>query len=152
MSVRRPVRVIGRLAACVVALAPVTLVPVALAAQGTAPRTSADTLARGRAIFASTCRACHTVNGSAQAAPPMAHIARRYVAFSGSRVAAASRIVEWLYAPQETKSLLPKAEVARYGVMPHQPLADAGRFAVAEYVVTLTDSLPRRERLRAPEF
>ena len=89
MSVRRPGRVIGRLAACVAALA-----PVALAAQRTAPPTSADTLARGRAIFASTCRACHTVNGSAQAAPPMAHIAQRYVAFSGSRVAAASRIVE----------------------------------------------------------
>lgn len=139
----RPLAVLATAAACAVALAPTRL-----AAQAT----TADTLARGRAIFASTCRSCHTVAGSAQGAPPMARIAARYVAYSGSRVAAASRIVEWLYAPQAMKSLMPKTEIERYGVMPHQPLADAGRFAVAEYVVSLVDSLPRRERLRAPEF
>lgn len=123
-----------------------------VAAQRPATGSAVDTLARGRAIFMSTCRSCHTITGAAQAAPPMARIAAQYVAFSGSRVAAASRIVEWLYDPKATKSLLPPAEIARYGVMPHQPLADAGRFAVAEYVVSLLDSLPPRERGRAPAF
>lgn len=147
--------VAGRLrlaAPTLLAVATGALLAVPAAAQRPATGAGADTLARGRAIFASTCRSCHTITGSAQAAPPMARIAARYVAFSGSRVAAASRIVEWLYDPTAMKSLMPPGEIARYGVMPHQPLADAGRFAVAEYVVSLLDSLPPRARGRAPAF
>jgi len=105
-----------------------------------------DTLARGRMIFASTCRSCHTVTLPPQGGPPMSRIAQRYVQQLGTRAAAAARIAAWLSAPSAEKSLLPKAEVARFGVMPHQPLADAGRFAVAAYVVTLMDSVPRRGR------
>ncbi len=107
---------------------------------------ASDTLARGRAIFLSTCRSCHTVAPPPQGGPPMSRIAQRYVEQAGTRRAAAARIAEWLSAPSADKSLLPKAEVARFGVMPHQPLADAGRFAVAAYVVTLMDSGPRRSR------
>lgn len=103
-----------------------------------------DTLARGRMIFLSTCRSCHTVTPPPQGGPPMSRIAQRYVQQLRTRSAAAARIAEWLAAPSAEKSLLPKAEVARFGVMPHQPLADAGRFAVAAYVVTLVDSVPRR--------
>ncbi len=105
-----------------------------------------DTIARGKAIFASTCRSCHTVSPPPQGGPAMSRIAQRYVQLAGSRAAAATRIAEWLAGPTAEKSLLPKAEVARFGVMPHQPLADAGRFAVAAYVVTLVDSVPRRGR------
>lgn len=110
------------------------------------PAQTLDTLARGRTIFVSTCRSCHTVTPPPQGGPPMSRIAQRYVQQLGTRAAAAARIAEWLSAPSADKSLLPKAEVARFGVMPHQPLADAGRFAVAAYVVTLTDSVPRRSR------
>jgi len=97
-------------------------------------------------IFASTCRSCHTVTPPPQGGPPMSRIAQRYVQQLGTRSAAAARIAEWLTAPSAEKSLLPKAEVTRFGVMPHQPLADAGRFAVAAYVVTLMDSMPQRGR------
>lgn len=115
-----------------------------------APRVHADTIARGKAIFVATCRSCHTVAPPPQAAPPMSRIAQRYVAVSGSRDAASARIAEWLLGPTVEKSLLPRDEVARYGVMPHQPLADAGRFAVAAYVVTLADlaQVARRRRPR----
>jgi hypothetical protein len=107
---------------------------------GRPPSSSPDTLARGRAIFAATCRSCHSVQPPGQGAPPMSVIARRYVRFSGSVVAAQSRIAEWLFRPEAEKSLLPREEREKYGLMPHQPLADAGRFAVAAYVVTLADS------------
>ena len=113
-----------------------------------APRVRADTIARGKAIFVATCRSCHTVAPPPQAAPPMSRIAQRYVAVGGSSDAASARIAEWLLGPTVEKSLLPKEEVARYGVMPHQPLADAGRFAVAAYVVTLADSAPVARRRR----
>ena len=108
------------------------------------PAQARDTLARGRTIFVSTCRGCHTVSPPPQGGPPMSRIAERYVQHLGTRSAAAARIAEWLSAPTAERSLLPKEEVARFGVMPHQPLADAGRFAVAAYVVTLMDSVPRR--------
>jgi len=110
------------------------------------PAQAIDTLARGRTIFLSTCRSCHTVTPPPQGGPPMSRIAQRYVQQLGTRSAAAARIAEWLTAPSAEKSLLPKAEVTRFGVMPHQPLADAGRFAVAAYVVTLMDSMPQRGR------
>lgn len=76
----------------------------------------------------------------------MSRIAQRYVAASSSRDAAAAQIAEWLAGPTAEKSIMPKSEVVRFGVMPHQPLADAGRFAVAAYVVTLTDSAPGARR------
>jgi cytochrome c551/c552 len=110
--------------------------------------TGAVNVARGKAIFASTCRSCHTVSPPPQAAPPMSRIAQRYLAVSGSRKAAAAKIAEWLFGPSAEKSLLPPSDVARFGVMPHQPLADAGRFAVAAYVLTLADSTPRGRRRR----
>jgi mono/diheme cytochrome c family protein len=113
-----------------------------LAAQ--AAGNSVDTIARGKTIFESTCRGCHTIAPPPQGGPPMSRIAQRYVRQLGSRTAAAARIAEWLAGPTVEKSLLPREEVARYGVMPHQPLADAGRFAVARYVVTLVDSGPAR--------
>jgi mono/diheme cytochrome c family protein len=110
--------------------------------------TGAVAVARGRAIFVSTCRSCHTVSPPPQAAPPMSRIAQRYLAVSGSRKAAAAKIAEWLFGPSAEKSLLPPSDVARFGVMPHQPLADAGRFAVAAYVLTLADSTPHGRRRR----
>lgn len=110
----------------------------------------ADSLARGRAIFVATCRSCHTVSPPSQGGPPMSRIAQRYVQARGSKSAAMVRIAEWLSAPTLEKSLLPREEVARFGVMPHQPLADAGRFAVAAYVVTLADSAPPTSRRRRP--
>ena len=111
----------------------------------------ADSLARGRAIFAATCRSCHTVSPPSQGGPAMSRIAQRYVQARGSKSAAMVRIAEWLSAPTLEKSLLPRDEVARFGVMPHQPLADAGRFAVAAYVVTLADSVPTVGRRRRPQ-
>jgi mono/diheme cytochrome c family protein len=107
-----------------------------------------DTLARGRTIFVSTCRQCHTVSPPVQGGPAMSRIAQHYVQRLGSRAAATTRIAEWLAGPTIEKSLLPRGEVERFGVMPHQPLADAGRFAVAAYVVTLVDSVPGRGRGR----
>ncbi|MDZ7632110.1 MAG: cytochrome c [Gemmatimonadaceae bacterium] len=120
------------------------VVTTALPAQ--APGAVLDTIARGRTIFESTCRGCHTIAPPPQGGPPMSRIAQRYVQRLGSRTAAAGRIAEWLSGPTVEKSLLPREEVARFGVMPHQPLADAGRFAVAAYVVTLVDSGPKRGR------
>ncbi len=119
--------------------------PSSLWSQSSATR--ADTIARGRAIFVATCRTCHTVTPPPQAAPPISVIAQRYLAGSDARGAAA-RIADWLAMPSVEKSLLPKAEVARFGVMPHQPLADAGRFSVAAYVLTLADSAPGGGRRR----
>jgi hypothetical protein len=80
----------------------------------------------------------------------MSRIAQRYVQARGSKSAAMVRIAEWLSAPTLEKSLLPREEIARFGVMPHQPLADLGRFAVAAYVVTLADSAPPIGRRRRP--
>lgn len=123
--------------------------PAALRAQQpTVGPTAADTVARGRAVFASLCRSCHSVRPPAQGAPPMAAIARRYRVATGSADAARARIADWLARPDSARTLLPRDEVRRYGVMPHQPLADAGRFAVAAYVVTLADSMPRGGRGR----
>ena len=122
--------------------------PILLGAQVAGTRV--DTLGRGRAIFASTCRGCHTIAPPSQAAPPMAGIAQRYIQRLGSRHAAARRIAEWLYAPSVEKSLMRKDEVERFGVMPHQPLADAGRFSVAAYVVTLVDSVRSQRPARRP--
>jgi hypothetical protein len=76
----------------------------------------------------------------------MSRIAQRNVQQLGSRAAADARIADWLAGPSAEKSLMPNDEVARFGGMPHQPLEDAGRFAVAAYVVTLVDSGPRRRR------
>jgi mono/diheme cytochrome c family protein len=128
---------------CAMLIAPVA-VPVTASAQvsGASP----DSVARGRQIFVATCRGCHTISPPAQGGPPMSRIARHYVQRLGSRKAAAARIAEWLAGPTVEKSLLPRDEVARFGVMPHQPLADASRFTVAAYVVTLTDSGSRRGR------
>lgn len=123
------------------------MAPSSLHAQSMA--TPADTIARGRTIFLTTCRRCHTVGPPPQAAPPMALIAQRYVTATGSRAAARARIAEWLAGPTVEKSILPRAEVARFGVMPHQPLADAGRFSVAAYVMTLADSTTRAGRRRS---
>ncbi len=105
-----------------------------------------DTIARGKRIFESTCRGCHTVTPPVQGGPALSRIAQYYVQRLGSRAAAAARIAEWLEGPTIEKSLLPKEEVARFGVMPHQPLSDAGRFAAAAYVVSLADSGARRRK------
>ena len=139
-------------AALALVAALLVLLPATLASQspprppGAAAGTPADTIARGRTIFASLCRSCHSVRPPAQGAPPMAVIARRYRGVAGSEAAARARIAAWLAQPDSARSLLPRDEVRRYGVMPHQPLADAGRFAVAAYVMTLADSMPRRGR------
>ncbi|MCU0627333.1 MAG: cytochrome c [Gemmatimonadaceae bacterium] len=125
-------------------LAPVLVLAMAATAPLAAQSTRADSVARGRTIFQSLCRQCHSVTPPAQGAPPMAAIARRYVRVTGSRDSAESRIAAWLSAPDSSRSLLPAPERRRYGVMPHQPLADAGRFAVAAYVVQLGDSMARR--------
>lgn len=109
---------------------------------------AAVSVARGKAICVSTCRSCHTVSPPTQAAPPMSRIAQRYLAVSGSRKVASAKIMEWIFGPAALKSLLPASAVARFGVMPHQPLADAGRFAVAAYVLTLAESTPRRRHRR----
>jgi mono/diheme cytochrome c family protein len=123
-------------------------VPVALSAQ--ASDVPPEDIARGKQIFAATCRGCHTISPPAQGGPAMARIARHYVQRLGSRKAAAARIAEWLAGPTVEKTLLPRAEVARFGVMPHQPLADSSRFVVAAYVVTLTDAASRRGRAARP--
>ena len=81
----------------------------------------------------------------------MAVIAQRYLQRLGSRPAAARRIAAWLHAPSIEKSLMRKDGVERFGLMPHQPLADAGRFAVAAFVMTLMDSVPAQGRARRPE-
>jgi mono/diheme cytochrome c family protein len=142
MRCARPLRVI------VIVLVAQTSVCSLIGAQAGNPH--ADSLARGRAIFAATCRSCHTVSPPSQGGPPMSRIAQRYVQARGSKPAAMVRIAEWLLAPTLEKSLLPRDEVARFGVMPHQPLADAGRYAVAAYVVTLADSAPTTGRRRRP--
>lgn len=105
-----------------------------------------DTIARGKRIYESTCRGCHTLAPPAQGGPALSRISQHYLLRLGSRAAAAARIAEWLEGPTIEKSLLPKEEVARFGVMPHQPLADAGRFAVAAYVVSLADAGARRRK------
>jgi len=125
-------------------LAALTTATHSLSAQ--AAGASANTIARGKTIFESTCRSCHTVAPPPQGGPAMSRIAQRYVGQLGTRAAAATRIADWLAGPTVEKSLLPRDEVARFGVMPHQPLADAGRFAVAAYVVTLVDSGPGRRK------
>jgi len=125
-------------------LAALTTATHALSAQ--AARAAVNTIARGKTIFESTCRGCHTVSPPLQGGPAMSRIAQRYVERLGSRASASTRIAEWLAGPTAEKSLLPRDEVARFGVMPHQPLADAGRFAVAAYVVTLVDAGPGRRK------
>ena len=144
----RPSRSSPRCACVVIPFLALLIVAVPSAAFAQSNATRMDTIARGRSIFVATCRSCHSIAPPPQAAPPMSVIARRYLAVGGSRAAAAARIAEWLAGPAAEKSILSKAEVARFGVMPHQPLADAGRFSVAAYVLTLADSARRGPRRR----
>lgn len=132
----------------------------ALAAAALPGRPAAQEPHPGQATYRAVCAACHSATPPAAQAPPMAHIARRYLAADSTRAAARERLVAWVREPAPERSLMPPMAIERWGLMPPLLLPEAQLRDVADYVLTLADSAhggrgpamqherPRRHRMR----
>ena len=99
----------------------------------------------GKEVFDRVCTACHSVDRPSEMAaepiaPPMKMIAQRYTMAADSPEEAHSRIVRWLEEPDADKSLMPPMAIEHHGLMPPVVLTPEERSAVAEYVLSLTQS------------
>ncbi|MGD8276728.1 MAG: cytochrome c [Gemmatimonadota bacterium] len=99
----------------------------------------------GREIFNAVCAPCHTIQPPPDKAPPMIHIAQRYRAVASDFDDAVALVADWIREPDAGRSLLPVAEIERYGVMPQIGLGEDRIDAVARYVLTLADSADGQE-------
>lgn len=103
-----------------------------LAAQARpAKATAGDKAARGQAVFAQTCAACHVIRGTAatgRAGPDLTHIAARRSIAAGTLPMTRGGLQGWIAQPQALK---PGTS------MPAIPLAPADADAVAHYLATL---------------
>lgn len=105
----------------------------------------------GQRTYETVCAACHggapaalppDAPAPAPTAPPMANVARRYLAMTGDSAAAVARVTAWLAEPAAEHSLLPAMAVQRHGLMPPVLLPDAEARAVAAYVIGLAAQAP----------
>lgn len=113
----------------------------AASGQGTQPQDPS----LGEQTFQTICSACHSVLPPHKAAPPMAHVAARYLRLHRDTSAAATAIAAYIREPAAERSAMPPHIVQRFGLMPalgHLPEAQLA--AAARYVLTLADSMGRR--------
>jgi mono/diheme cytochrome c family protein len=120
--------------------------PAALPPDSVAPRVPADAGALpldGLAIHRAACAECHAIDGDPIYAPTLREIARRY----RQRLRpdeAEERIIEYIRAPAFERTLLEKAQLDEWGVMPPVELPDAHARAVARWLLDLEpDVAPR---------
>lgn len=109
---------------------------------GAAALAAQETPGRGEATFKSVCSTCHSIHPPALQAPPMAHVARHYLASDTSRTAVIERLVSWVREPSAERSLLPPMARERWGLMPPLLLPEEQLRDVAAYVLTLAESAP----------
>lgn len=103
-------------------------------AEGEAP---AAMLADGAAFFQSRCASCHTLQPPPLLAPPMSHVAMRYRAEVEDSAAFVERIMAWVPAPAEDRSLMPAQAIAQFGLMPAQAVPRPELEAIAGYIYGL---------------
>lgn len=112
------------------------LFPLAAALLTCAPVEAQDTV-RGEETFRTVCSACHTVQPPPLKAPPMAHVARHYLAADTARSVVMDRLVAWIREPAKDRSLMPAMAIERWGLMPPLALPESQLRDVAAYVLTL---------------
>lgn len=105
-----------------------------------APLPAQQAESAGEATFRAVCATCHSLQPPALQAPPMAHIARHYLAADTAREAVVQRIVRWVREPAAERSLLPPMARERWGLMPPLQLPEPQLRDVATYVLTLADT------------
>lgn len=113
--------------------------PLAAGLAAAAPTAAQDTAAPGEATFKAVCSTCHSIHPPAALAPPMAHIARHYLAADTARSAVIERIARWVREPADDRSLLPPMARERWGLMPPLALPEDQLREVAAYVLTLAE-------------
>jgi mono/diheme cytochrome c family protein len=98
---------------------------------------AATPLAEGERIFNEVCSQCHTLGPPPNLAPPMRMVAMHLRRSFDGEEAAVDHIVSYAAAPDAERSILPAHAVARFGLMPSQPLRPDQLRKVAAYVWSL---------------
>lgn len=99
---------------------------------------SDDAVARGRIVFDNACIRCHGLDASAEEAPAMRAVAKRYRDALADEATAVDRIATWIDAPSSSKALLPDSAIRRWDVMQRVALDRDLAEAVGHYVWSLT--------------
>jgi cytochrome c oxidase subunit 2 len=92
---------------------------------------TAPAAARGAAVFAGACAACHAVRGTAasgRAGPDLTHIASRHAIAAGTLTMTRGNLQGWIAQPQALKPGT---------MMPAVPLLPADADAVSDYLASL---------------
>jgi len=100
-------------------------------------RVAAAPLDDGERIFNEVCAQCHTLGPPPNLAPPMRTVVMHLRRACDPEAAAADHVVSYVAAPDADRSILPSHVVARFGLMPPQPLRPDQLEKVAAYVWSL---------------
>ena len=106
-------------------LALALILPVGLAAQEPDP---------GKAVFETTCAACHTLEPPEKLAPPMRMVAMHYRQAFTSDSAGIAALTRWVLEPDSSRSALPAHAIQKFGLMPKPAVDSLQARAVARYV------------------
>jgi hypothetical protein len=94
-------------------------------------------------LFTQRCGACHSVYPPPLKAPPALGIARNYRGAVANEDEFVDRIVAFVTAPSQSKSLMPPGAVARFGLMPPLPLPREELESIARWMWKLAPGQPR---------
>lgn len=88
----------------------------------------------GKAIYQKNCSACHSLKPPPKMAPPIVGIAAHYHEAFKEKDAAIAHMVQFMQAPDSTKSKLEAQAITRFGLMPAMPLSEKELHTVSEWL------------------
>lgn len=101
----------------------------------------------GKAIYQKNCSACHSLKPPPKMAPPIVGMAAHYHEAFKDKEAGIQHMVQFMQAPDSTKSKLEPQAIARFGLMPAMSLSEKELRAVSEWLWNQFDpnfALPKR--------
>ncbi|NTW49468.1 MAG: cytochrome c [Chlorobiales bacterium] len=101
----------------------------------------------GKAIYQKNCSVCHSLKPPPKMAPPIVGMAAHYRDAFTDKDAAITHMVQFMQAPDSSKSKLEPQAIARFGLMPVIPLSEKELRTVSEWLWNQYDpsfALPKR--------
>ncbi|NTV47112.1 MAG: cytochrome c [Chlorobiales bacterium] len=93
----------------------------------------------GKTIYQKNCSVCHSLKPPRKSAPPIVGMAAHYHEAFKDRNEAVEHMVQFMKAPDSTKSKLEPQAISRFGLMPAMSLTENELRSVSEWLLNQFD-------------